>query len=245
MHRPSSDLTERQLLKAVCRGDEDPFRRLVEPHRPGLQAHCDRMLGSRGDGEDALQEALLRAWRGLSRFERRASLRNWLYRIATNTSLDARARRPEPALPIDDALPADVIGREETAGSEARYAAPAARVEQRDTAELAVVAALRHLPARQRAVLILREVFGFSADEVAHALGTTVAAVNSALQRAHRALNDRSPSETRPPTMRSRRDERLRELAHNIGAAFEGGDVETIVAELIEDARSPSYAEAA
>jgi RNA polymerase sigma-70 factor (ECF subfamily) len=245
VHRPISDLTERQLLEAVCRGDEDAFRRLVEPHRPGLRAHCDRMLGSLDDGEDALQDALLRAWRGLGRFEGRSSLRNWLYRIATNASLDARARRAERALPTDDALPWRVNGGDETAGCEDGYAAPAARVEQRESAEFAVVAALRHLPPRQRAVLILREVLGFSADEVAHTLGTSVAAVNSALQRARKALDEPRRESSQRPTMRSPGDERFRAIAHNVVDAFERGDVDAVVSLLAEDARAvfPLYAE--
>jgi RNA polymerase sigma-70 factor (ECF subfamily) len=181
------------------------------------------------------------AWRGLCRFEGRSSLRKWLYRIATGASLDALARRPERAFPIDDAPPAGVDGREgggpvagspwlapyadDIARSEGEYAAPAARVEQRETAELAVVAALRHLPPRQRAVLILREVLGFSADEVAQALGTTVAAVNSALQRARKALAERSTENRQRATIRSLGDERLREIAHSVVDAFEDGDV--------------------
>jgi RNA polymerase sigma-70 factor (ECF subfamily) len=231
MNRPISNVTERQLLEAICRGDEDAFRRLVEPHRPGLRAHCYRMLGSIDDGEDALQDALLRAWRGLSRFERRSSLRNWLYRIATNASLDALARQPERAGRMEPYS-------DETAGSEEEYAAPAARVEQRETAELAVVTALRHLPPRQRAVLILREVFGFSADEVARALGTSVAAVNSALQRARKGLDERPTESSQHTTMRSLGDERLRELARNVIDAFDRGEVAAIVSLLAEDARS-------
>jgi RNA polymerase sigma-70 factor, ECF subfamily len=246
MNRPISDVTERQLLEAVCRGDEDAFRRLVEPHRQGLRAHCERMLGSLDDGEDALQDALLRAWRGLGRFEGRSSLRNWLYRIATNASLDALARRPEHALPIDDARRAGVSGRQpggpvagflwlaryaaETAGSQDGHAAPEARFEQRETAEFAVVTALRHLPQRQRIVLILREVLGFSADEVAQALGTTAAAVNSALQRARKALDEGPTKSSQQTTMRSLGNERVLELAHNVVDAFERGDVAAIVA---------------
>jgi RNA polymerase sigma-70 factor, ECF subfamily len=236
MQRPISDVSERQLLEAVCRGDDDAFRRLVELHRQGLRAHCDRMLGSLDDGEDALQEALLRAWRGLCRFEGRGSLRNWLYRIATNASLDVLARRHERAIPIDEALPAGVNAPDETAASEDAFAAPAARLEERETAELAVVAALRHLSPRQRAVLILREVLGFSAVEVSHALGTTVAAVNSALQRARKALDERPPNEE-PATMRSLGGERVRELAHKLVDAVEGGDVDVIVSLLALDAR--------
>jgi RNA polymerase sigma-70 factor (ECF subfamily) len=261
MNRPISEVTERQLLEAVCRGDEDAFRRLVEPHRPGLRAHCDRMLGS-VDGEDALQEALLRAWRGLSRFEGRSSLRNWLYRIATNASLDALGRGPERVIPIHDAPPPGGVNRQagggaaagsmwvepypnETLGSEDAYAAPAACYEQREAVELAVVAVLRHLPPRQRAVLILREVLGFSADEAAQSLGTTVASVNSALQRARRALDARAPVYSQRARLRSLGDERVREMAASFIDAFERGDVDAIVSLLTEDATSalPSCAE--
>ena len=191
------------------------------------------MLGSLDEGEDALQEALLRAWRGLCRFEGRSSLRNWLYRIATNASLDALARRPECGGPL--AVSVRIVPYpDETAASEDAFAAPAARLEERETAELAVVAALRHLSPLQRAVLILREVLGFSAEEVSHALGTTIAAVNSALQRARKALDARPPE---PATMRSLGGERVRELAHKLIDALERGDVDVIVSLLVLDAR--------
>src|SRR3712207_1154965 len=181
-------MTERDLLAAACAGDEEAFRLLVEPHRRQLHAHCYRMLGSLHDAEDALQDALLRAWRGLCGFDRRSSLRSWLYRIATNASLDALARRPKRVLPIDDSPPgedgdepAERIAApvwvepypDELLGVEDGYAAPDARYEQREAIELAFVTALQHLPPRQRAVLILREVLGLSAKEVASALGTS------------------------------------------------------------------------
>src|SRR4051794_13032899 len=171
---------ERDLLDAARDGDQDAYRRLVEPHRGALHAHCYRMLGSVQDAEDALQDALLRAWRGLSKFEGRSSLRSWLYRIATNTSLDAIERRPKRVLPIDYGPPADPHGGvgepvvesvwiepypDETLGIEDGYASPDARYEQRESVELAFIAALQLLPANQRAVLILREVLGFSAQE--------------------------------------------------------------------------------
>src|SRR5215218_304712 len=166
---------EHELLEAACDGDEDAFRRLVEPHRPELHAHCYRMLGSLHDAEDALQDAMLRAWRGLRRFDGRSTLRRWLYRITTNTCLDALARRPKRVLPIDYGPPADAGDNpgeplaesvwvepypDEKLGVEDGFAAPEARYEQRESMELAFVAALQHLPARQRAVLILREVLG-------------------------------------------------------------------------------------
>ena len=174
---------ERKLIAAAREGDEDAYRRLVEPRRAELHAHCYRMLGSIHDAEDSLQEALLRAWRGLPRFEDRSSLRAWLYKISTNTCLDELARRPRRVLPIDfgpSADPHDSPGAPlvesvwiepyPDAGLAAGRAAPEARYELRESVELAFVAALQHLPATQRAVLILREVLGFSAQEVAGAL---------------------------------------------------------------------------
>src|SRR5437879_10639402 len=181
-------------VRAAKTGDEAAFTRLLAPHRGELHAHCYRMLGSVHDAEDALQEALLRAWRGLSRFEGRSSLRSWLYTIATNTCLSAIERRPKRVLPIDygpatdpHVAPGEPIVEsvwlepypDETLGPEGGYAAPEASYEQRHGVELAFVAALHHLPANQRAALILREVLGFSATEVAETLQTTVASVNS------------------------------------------------------------------
>ncbi len=169
---------ERDLLDAARGGDQDAYRRLVEPHRGALHAHCYRMLGSVHDAEDAVQDALLRAWRGLPRFEGRSSLRSWLYRIATNASLNAIERRPRRMLPIDHGPPADPHDPpgaplvestwvepypDEQLGLVDGRAAPEARYERREGVELAFVAALQHLPPNQRAALILREVLGFSA----------------------------------------------------------------------------------
>jgi RNA polymerase sigma-70 factor, ECF subfamily len=243
-----TSMTERQLLDAACAGDEEAFRRLVEPHRAELHAHCYRMLGSLHDAEDALQEALLRAWRGLCRFEGRSALRRWLYRITTNACLNALARRPKRVLPIDYGPPADEPGMplsdpvwlepypDETLGLEDGYAAPDARYEQREAVELAFVAALQHLPPRQRAVLVLREVLGFSAKEVSESLGTTVASVNSALQRARKTVDERLPEKSQQATMRSLGDERVREIVQNFVHAFEQGDIDAIVGLLAEDA---------
>jgi RNA polymerase sigma-70 factor (ECF subfamily) len=173
---------ERDLLESARRGDEDAYSRLVEPRRAELHAHCYRMLGSVHDAEDALQDALLRAWRGLARFEGRSSVRSWLYKIATNTCLDVIGRRPKRVLPVDygpAADPHDAPGEplvesvwlepypDERLGVEDGFAAPEARYEQRESVELAFIAALQHLPANQRAALILREVLGFSALVVA------------------------------------------------------------------------------
>src|ERR687887_1501059 len=177
-----------ELLRAARAGDEGAYAQLLEPYRGELHAHCYRMLGSVHDAEDALQEASLRAWRGLGRFEERSSLRSWLYTIATNTCLNQIARRPKRVLPIDYGPatdPHDGPGEpllesvwvepyaDERLGLEDGYVAPEARYEQRESMELAFIAALQHLPPNQRAVLILREVLGFSAREVAESLETT------------------------------------------------------------------------
>jgi RNA polymerase sigma-70 factor, ECF subfamily len=244
MISPASNLTEHELLSAAQGGDEDAFRFLVEPHRVPLHAHCYRMLGSTHDAEDALQEALLRAWRGLPRFDGRSSLRRWLYRIATNACLDALARRRKRVLPIDlrpeDSEPGELLWLEpypdEVLGVEDGYAAPEARYEQREAVELAFVAALQHLPPRQRAVLILREVLGFSAKEVSESLDTTVASVNSSLQRARKAVDERLPEKSQQATMRMLGDERVREIVQDFVDAFESGDVDAILALLAEDA---------
>ena len=246
-----STVEQRELLATARKGSEDAYARLIEPHRSELQAHCYRMLGSVQDAEDALQEALVRAWRSLDKFEGRSSLRSWLYRIATNTSLDAIGRRPKRILPIDYGPPADPHGGvgeplvesvwiepfpDETLGIEDGYASPDARYEQRESVELAFVAALQLLPANQRAVLILREVLGFSAKEVAEALETTVASVNSALQRARQATEERLPEQSQQATLRSLGDERLREIVDGYVDAWERNDVDAVVELLAEDA---------
>jgi RNA polymerase sigma-70 factor (ECF subfamily) len=246
-----STLEQRELLETARKGSEDAYARLVEPHRSELQAHCYRMLGSVQDAEDALQEALVRAWKGLDKFEGRSSLRSWLYRIATNTSLDAIERRPKRILPIDYGPPADPHGGvgeplvesvwiepfpDETLGIEDGYASPDARYEQRESVELAFVAALQLLPANQRAVLILREVLGFSAQETADTLETSVASVNSALQRARATIQKRLPEQSQQETLRALGDEKLREIVEQYADAWERNDVDTVVNLLAEDA---------
>jgi RNA polymerase sigma-70 factor (ECF subfamily) len=246
-----SESHERRLLERAQAGDERAFRQLVEPHRTGLRAHSYRMLGSVDDAEDALQDALLRTWRGLPRFEGRSSLRSWLFKVVTNTSLDAAARRPKRVLPLDYGPPADPHAGlaaplaesvwvepypDEAIGLADRDATPAARYELRESLELAFVVALQQLPARQRAVLILREVLGFSAQEVAEMLETTVASVKSALQRARRTVRERTPEESQQATLRALGDGAVREVAERYMDAFERKDVDALVAMLTEDA---------
>jgi RNA polymerase sigma-70 factor, ECF subfamily len=244
-------ISEPRALAAARGGDERAFARLVEPYRSELHAHCYRMLGSVYDADDALQETLLRAWRGLARFEGRSQLRSWLYTIATNTCLTQIARRPKRVLPIDYGPATDphvAPGRpviesvwvepypDEIIGVQDGYAAPEARYEQREGVELAFVAALQHLPANQRAALILREVLGFSAKETAGMLETTVASVNSALQRARVSVEQRVPEQTQQATLRSLGDTELRELVGRYVDAWERCDVEAFAALLTDDA---------
>jgi RNA polymerase sigma-70 factor, ECF subfamily len=242
---------ERELLVAARGGDEDAFGRLVEPYRTELHAHCYRMLGSVHDAEDAHQDALLRAWRGLARFEGRSSLRSWLYKIATNTCLDVIARRPKRVLPIDYGPPTDPHDGpqaplaeavwiepypDERLGVEDGFAAPEARYEQREAVELAFIAALQHLPPKQRAVLILREVLGFSAKETAESLETTTASVNSALQRARKAVEERLPEQSQQATIRALGDDGVRAVVDGYIDAWDRGDIDAVVAMLTEDA---------
>jgi RNA polymerase sigma-70 factor, ECF subfamily len=242
---------EQELLEAARDGDESAYRDLLEPYRRELHAHCYRMLGSVHDAEDALQDASLRAWRGLAKFEGRSSLRSWLYTIATNTCLNQIARRPKRVLPVDYGPAADPHGGpgepviesvwvepypDETLGLEDGLAAPEARYEQRESVELAFIAALQLLPPNQRAVLILREVLGFSAQEVSESLDTSVASVNSALQRARKTVDDRLPEQSQQATLRALGDDELSEIVERYVDAWEQNDFETVVEMLAEDA---------
>jgi RNA polymerase sigma-70 factor (ECF subfamily) len=238
-------------LEAARRQDAGAFERLVGPHRKELLAHCYRMLGSAADAEDALQETLLRAWRGLPSFEGRSSLRSWLYRIATNVCLKMIERRPKRVLPIDygpandphDPPEGPLVEQvwlepypDEALGVEDGPASPEARYEERESVELAFVAALQHLPGRQRAVLLLRDVLGFAPAEIAAALDATPAAVYSALQRARQAVDERLPERSQQATLRSIGDERLREAVERFMDAWERNDVAAIAAMLTDDA---------
>jgi RNA polymerase sigma-70 factor, ECF subfamily len=229
--------------------DEEAYRSLIEPHRGELHAHCYRMLGSVHDAEDALQDALLRAWRGIGRFDGRSSVRSWLYRIATNTCLDVVAKRPKRLLAADHAPAADPRRGPGEPLSESVWlepypdqevadgrAAPDARYEQREGVELAFVAALQHLPPKQRAALICRDVLGFSAQEVADTLETTTVSVNSALQRARAAVEERMPEQSQQATLRALGDRATRELVQRFVDAFEACDVDAVVGMLAKDA---------
>ncbi len=243
--------SENELIEAARRGDESAYRELVERHRSELHAHAYRMLGSVHYAEDAMQDALLRAWRGLPRFDGRSSLRAWLYRIVTNTCLDLIKKRPKKVLPIDHGPPGDAhdgLGvpltesiwiepyPDEQLGLTDGRAAPEARYEARESVELAFVAALQHLPARQRAVLILREVLGYSASEVADTLETSTPAVNSALQRARKTIDETLPERSQQETLRTLGDDRVREIVEGYMDAWERGDVDAVTAMLAEDA---------
>jgi RNA polymerase sigma-70 factor (TIGR02960 family) len=232
---------ERALLAAARGGDGAAFGALVEPYRAELHAHCYRMLGSVQDAEDALQDALLGAWKGLAGFEGRSPLRAWLYRIATNACLRLLERRPRRLLSADPdpaSAPGDDLGEPVTEPLWLEpYPTPELRYEQRESVELAFVAALQHLPATQRAVLILREVLGFSAAEVAGILDTTPASVNSALQRARRAVAERVPARSQQAELDALGPDGRRRLVDAFVAAWERADVPAILELLADDAR--------
>jgi RNA polymerase sigma-70 factor (ECF subfamily) len=237
-----------QLLSRAVQGDEDAFRDLTDGYRRELQFHCYRILGSMQDAEDALQETLVSAWRALARFEQRSSLRAWLYRIATNRCLDALRdadRRPPPAPnppfaapsptrmaeptrldPYPDALLEGVI--DQSPGPEARY-------ETRETIELAFIAALQALPPRQRATLLLRDVLGFHAAEVADMLGSSEDSVKSALKRARSTIEQGygAQAQRRAPPPDSHGE---RELVRRFADAWVADDIDAVVALLTDDA---------
>jgi RNA polymerase sigma-70 factor, ECF subfamily len=239
------------LLALAREGDEGAFRALAEAHRAELHAHCYRMLASYHDAEDALQETLLRAWRALPGFEGRSTVRAWLYKIATNAALDVAKHRHRRELPVSYSAPVPAGGGPGTSLVETTWiepypdrqleasgwlASPEARYDQRESLELAFVAALQTLPASQRAALLLREVLGFSATEIADLLGTSVPAVTSALQRARQGVQRRNGEPTQQQTLRALGDKRVRHLVEALVDALERADVGSLVGLLTEDA---------
>jgi RNA polymerase sigma-70 factor (ECF subfamily) len=222
--------------------DERTFSELVETYRRELQLHCYRMLGSLQDAEDAAQETLVSAWRGISGFQEKASLRTWLYRIATNRCLNMirdRGRRPSPGLPF---VPPPPTRMEEVTWLEPypdellpdTEPEPASRYELKEAVGLAFITALQRLPVTQRTVLVLRDVLGFRSAEVADMLDTTEATVNSALQRARSGLTARTPAARERAQLPDSPEER--KLAEEFADAFELGDMDRVVSLLSEDA---------
>ncbi|HSK58850.1 MAG TPA: sigma-70 family RNA polymerase sigma factor [Actinomycetospora sp.] len=221
-------------------GDDAAFGRLVAPLRRELHAHCYRMLGSAHDADDALQDALLRAWRSLAGFEGRSSLRTWLYTVATRTCLDLVEARGRRALPVDLGPASERVVTGDVPVTEVAWLGPwpdepGARLERREAVELAFVAALQHLPGNQRAALVLFEVLGFSAAEIAATMDTSTASVNSALQRARKVVAEKVPPASRQSTLREIDDARVSEVVTGYSAALQRGDADALVALLTED----------
>jgi RNA polymerase sigma-70 factor (TIGR02960 family) len=217
-------------------GDEQAFRELTDPHRRELQLHCYRILGSLQDAEDLVQETLLAAWRSLETFEGRASVRVWLYRIATNRCLNAlraRSRRPQELQAMEDS-PEPIWLEPYPDVLLEQLADPASQYEARESIELAFIAALQHLPPRQRAALVLRDVLGFRTAEIAGLLDSGEASVKGALQRARAALEQRLPARDRAPRPNSAQERRL---VGRFADAVERGDVDAMVALLTDDSR--------
>jgi RNA polymerase sigma-70 factor (TIGR02960 family) len=232
------------LVERAQAGDGDAFRELVEPYRRELQVHCYRMLGSLQDAEDAVQDTLLAAWQGLGGFEGRATVRRWLYRIATNRCLNAMRsarRRPARQWDIPGVEPPEPTGLGEVVwlepypdallpGAGTGPPGPAARYEQAEAISLAFVTGLQILPPRQLAVLILRDVLGYHADEVAGMLDSTVGSVNSALKRARTGLRHRRPASTPAPGSAAEQA-----IVAEFARAYQAGDLDAVVALLTDD----------
>jgi RNA polymerase sigma-70 factor (ECF subfamily) len=229
-----------ELITRARAGDGDAFRELTEPHRRELRVHCYRMLGSLQDAEDALQDTLLAAWQGLGGYQERASLRTWLYRIATNRCLNARraaGRRPAKQWDVPGVEPPEPTRLGEIVWLEPYpdtllEEGPEARIERTESISLAFVTVLQVLPPRQVAVLVLRDVLGFHAGEVAGMLDTTVDSVNSALKRARAGLARHRPAASPPPVAGSAGEDAI--VARFV-TAYQAADVDTLVAMLTDD----------
>jgi RNA polymerase sigma-70 factor (ECF subfamily) len=237
---------ESSVLQRARAGDEQAFRELPEPYLRELQVHCYRMLGSLTEAEDLLQETLLAAWRGLPTFAQRASLRTWLYRIATNRCINAlrAAGRRVPAEPTPPFSPPEPNHRDEVRwlqpcpdalleGIIDPAPGPEACYQAAESVELAVITALQRMPPRQVAVLLLRDVLGFSTGETAEMLAVTPAAVKGALQRARAALEAQRPRSVRPPRPNPAVERRITQV---FAEAFTAGDIDTVLALLTDDA---------
>jgi RNA polymerase sigma-70 factor (TIGR02960 family) len=243
---PGDALEDATLARARA-GDEDAFRELTDPHRRELQVHCYRILGSLQDAEDLVQETLLAAWRSLEGFEGRASVRSWLYRIATNRCLNAlraRSRRPSEVQAMGDSP--EPTSRTEPVWVEPypdvllediadRSPGPASRYEARESIELAFIVALQGLPPRQRAAIVLRDVLGFRTAEVAEMLDAGEASVKGALQRARATVDARRPAASRDRAPRPNSASE-RQLVGRFADAVQSGDIDDIVSLLTDDA---------
>ena len=234
------------LLTRARAGDDQAFRDLTDPYRRELLVHCYRVLGSFEDAEDAVQETLLSAWQGVGGFEERASVRTWLYRIATNRCLNARrstlrrASRQAKEWEVPGIRPPEPTRLGEVVWLQPlpdnALDDPEARYEQQESISLAFVTALQLLPPRQVAVLVLRDVLGFPAKEVAEMLDTTPASVNSAMQRARVSVDDRLPERSQQATLATLGDDEIKALVERYVEAWNRGDVDAVVAMLAQDA---------
>jgi RNA polymerase sigma-70 factor (ECF subfamily) len=234
------------LLQRARSGDSRAFDELIATYRSELRAHCYRMLGSVHDADDALQDAVFRAWKALPGFTERGTVRAWLYSIATNTALDVATHRSRRELPVylgpasgpdADLEPAYAdIPWLEPYPDQWLATDPDARFEQRESVELAFLIALQQLPPLQRAVLLLREVIGYSAAEIAAQLGTSTASVNSALQRARATVRAQRPEATQQQTLSALGEQKTRALAQQYADAMERADVDAIISMLTDDA---------
>ncbi len=249
-NQPMDNLAE--TLAEARNGDNEAFKNLTEPYRLELITHCYRMLGSLEDAEDQLQETLLRAWRRLETYEGRASFRAWLYKIATNTCLDALEHRTRRILPFDQATNPHSSGTQTPQGEETVWIQPypdewlapvtpnpEARYDTYESVSLAFLVALQVLPPRQRAILILSDVLGWSTPEIAENLGITVSSVTSLLHRARATMKQRDLPRRRESIRMRAPDARTKELLDRYVRAWESADIEGIIGLLTQDATFP------